>query len=88
MKRNLVSIILSIVLLLTVGECCAFAANGLPKGVKVYINPLYADVLNEDNISFRRSGLLQGTRPGVAESREELADMIREYMDMDAVYAC
>ena len=81
MKRNLVSIFISIVLLLTVGECCAFAANGLPEGVKVFINPLYADVLNEDNITFhRRSGLLQGSRPGVAESREELAEMIREKM--------
>ena len=76
MKRNLLSIIISLVLLLIAGECCAFAEERIELETSTWVNPMYAEYVKDVELTFRRPLTL--TPSGAAETEEELAAMIRQ----------
>lgn len=76
MMKKLLSWIAALLLIGALTCISAFAAEQLPSETVILINPLYADVLNEDSITFRRGTLFQ-TASGYCETQEEMTDVIR-----------
>lgn len=76
MKRNLLTILISLALLLIMGECCAFAEEQIQMENVTWVNPMYANLPQAEIPKFRRP--LTVTRDGDAETIEELVGMVRQ----------
>ena len=76
MKKNLLSILIALVLLLIAGECCAFAEGQTKLETSTWVNPLYAEYVQGVELQFRRPFTL--TPAGKLNTERELAEFVRQ----------